>query len=140
MAAGAWRWCASSWCDGRLLARPEGLLEPEGPGDAAGLPSTPAWSSAAAWPTPRSPAQCDAAGAAAAMKMAPVIAAAVLPGWFCSALAIADGLRCRAPAGSLAAAGCLAAARFDLRCLADLLDTVGLRSGAIAALSGRPQR
>src|SRR5262245_31218875 len=71
----------------------------------------------AAWPTPRSPAQCEAAGAAAAMRTAPVTAAAVLPGCFCSALAIADGLRCRAVAGSLAAA------RFDLRCLADLLDT-----------------
>src|SRR5258708_4290377 len=65
---------------------------------------------------PTSPAQCEAAGAAAAIRTAPVTAAAVLPVWFCKALAIGDGLRCRA------AAGRLAAACFDLRCLADLLD------------------
>src|SRR5258708_2420082 len=67
------------------------------------------------------------------MSTAPVTAAAVLAGWVCSALATGDGLRCRAPAGVLAAA------RFDLRSLADLFDTAGLRTGRTAALSGRPQ-
>src|SRR5262249_41012320 len=91
------------------------------------------WSSTAGWPTP-DPAQCVRAGAPAAMITAPVTAAAVLVGWFSSAVAIGDGFLC------LAERWGRAAVRFCFRCLADLLDTVRLRAGAIVALSDRPSR
>src|SRR5215831_7265666 len=68
------------------------------------------------------------------MMTAPVTAAAVLVGWFCSAAAIGDGFLCLADLWGRAAV------RFCFRCLADLLDTVGLRSGAVVALSNRPRR
>ncbi len=74
------------------------------------------WLSAAAWPTPNDPDQWAAAGAAAAIMTAPVTAAAVLVGWFCSAVTIGDGFRCRADLAGRADV------RFCFRCLADLLD------------------
>lgn len=73
--------------------------------------------SAAAWPTPAETDQWVAAGAAAAIRTAPVTAAAVLVGWFCSAVAIGDAFLCRADLAGRADV------RFCFRCLADLLDT-----------------
>src|SRR5260370_248132 len=80
------------------------------------------------------PAQWGRAGPPAGIRTAAGTAAAALVGWFCSAVAIGEGFRCLADRWGRADV------RFCFLCLADLLDTVGLRSGAVVALSDRPRR